>query len=132
MNLRLSIGLQQRLNDLAMRTGRPKAALIETLIDEAERERRYPGLRFRGPEWNRRACLAGTSLDVWQIVRALQDFANDADLMARKTDVSRPQLSLALAYYSEFPDEIDSAIALDRRPLTQLKRQYPFIELFGA
>ncbi len=130
ISFRPSAGLGARLSALARRTGRPKAALIESLADEAERWRRYPGLGFRGPDWSRQAWLMGTGLDVWQVVRALQDFGGDAERMARESDLSLPQIQLAVAYHTEFPEEIDQAIEVDRTPLAQLKRDYPFIRSF--
>lgn len=35
---------------------------------------------------------------------------------------------LALAYYERFPEEIDEAIAQNRRPLSRLRSEYPFID----
>ena len=34
-----------------------------------------------------------------------------------------------LAFYREFPDEIDSALGLARRSLTELQSAYPFAEV---
>ncbi|HEX6512595.1 MAG TPA: ribbon-helix-helix protein, CopG family [Chloroflexota bacterium] len=129
INIRMSKDLQRRVNAMAKRTGMSRSALLESLIDEAERERRYPGIRFRGREQNRRAWVIGTGLDVWQIIEALQDFGNDAERMARDTDLTLACIELARAYYGEFTEEIDSAIALDRRPLAELTREYPFFKV---
>ena len=46
--------------------------MMEDLLDEAIRVRRYPGLAFRGPAHGRRAWLVGTSLDVWEVIEAYQ------------------------------------------------------------
>ncbi len=128
INLRLRKDLAERVDALVRRTRRSRSAVLESLIDEAERERRYPGIGFRGPDSNRRAWVIGTSLDVWQFIRALQDFGGDAERIARETGRSPKHIGLALAYYHEFPDEIDEAIALDRRPLSELQREYPFFK----
>src|SRR5579862_8275436 len=128
INIRLSSDLEKRINALARRTGRSRNALLESLIDEAERERRYPGLRFRGTDSTRRPYIIGTGMDVWEIVRALQDFADDAARLANETKLATQDIGLALAYYREFPEEIDQALAMDRRPLEELQRDYPFIE----
>ncbi len=37
------------------------------------------------------------------------------------------QIRLALAYYERFPEEIDVAIATNRRSAAQLRDEYPFI-----
>jgi uncharacterized protein (DUF433 family) len=126
-SFRPSNSLDARLNSLAARTGLTKTTILENLADEAERTRRYPGIAFRGPDLRRRAWLLGTSLDVWEVVRALRDFGNDAEAMASGTEVPLRQIELARAYYREFGDEIDRDLALAERSLEELAREYPFI-----
>ena len=127
-SFRPSKRLDERLNSLAARTGLSKTAILETLADEAERTRRYPGIAFRGPDLARRAWLLGTSLDVWEVFRGLRDFAYDAERMASETEVPLRQIQLAQAYYTEFRDEIDHSLALNDRSLDELAREYPFIQ----
>ena len=80
------------------------------------------------PDSDRRAWMIGAGLDLWQIIRALQDFSGDQARMAQETDVSLRQIQLACAYHQEFTEEIDLAIEADRRPLNQLQREYPFFQ----
>jgi uncharacterized protein (DUF433 family) len=110
----------------ARRTGRSKGAVVEALADEALRMRLFPGIAFRGTDWDRRAWVMGTAFDVWQIVEAYQDIGS-VERMADDGSASERQIGLALAYYKQFPDEIDEAIAEDKRPLEQLEREFPFI-----
>jgi hypothetical protein len=126
-SFRPSTSLDARLNSLVARTGLTKTTILEGLADEAERTRRYPGIAFRGPDLGRRAWLLGTSLDVWEVIRALRDFDDDAEQMASKTEVSLRQVQLASAYYQEFGDEIDRALVLAERSLDELAHEYPLI-----
>jgi uncharacterized protein (DUF433 family) len=82
---------------------------------------------FRGEDWDRRAWVIGTAHDVWQIVRAWQDFG-DVEVMLDASDLTERQIRLALAYHQRFPDEIDAAIREDRRSLASLRSEYPFID----
>lgn len=127
-SFRPSKSLDARLNSLAARTGMSKTAVLESLADEAERMRRYPGVAFRGPDLARRAWLMGSSLDVWEVIRGLRDFGGDADLMASGTEVPLRNIELARAYYREFSDEIDKALALADRSMDELGEAYPFIQ----
>ena len=127
-SFRPSKRLDERLNSLAARTGLSKTAILETLADEAERTRRYPGIAFRGPDLARRAWLLGTSLDVWQVIGELRNFGDDAGRMASETEVPLRQIELAKAYYREFSEEIDRNLALNDRSLEELAREYPFIQ----
>jgi uncharacterized protein (DUF433 family) len=68
----------------------------------------------------------GTALDVWQIVDAHRDIPS-IEQMAEGGSASEQQIRLALEYYKMFPEEIDDAIAENRRPIEQLEEEYPFI-----
>ncbi|MGH2874836.1 MAG: hypothetical protein ACRDNJ_00070 [Solirubrobacteraceae bacterium] len=130
-SMRLSDVTDRLVSDEARRTRRTKGAVVEALAEEALRTRRFPGIAFRGSDWNRRAWVIGTALDVWEIVIASRSYDTPPE-MAAATDPSESQIRLALAYYSEFPDEIDATIAENRRPLAELQRQYPTIDTITA
>jgi hypothetical protein len=115
----------------ARRTGRSKGAVVEALADEALRMRLFPGIAFRGTDWDRRAWVMATAFDVWQLVEAYQDIGS-VERMAEEGSASTRQIELALAYYKRFPEEIDEAIAENRRPLEQLEREFPFIAVSRA
>jgi uncharacterized protein (DUF433 family) len=112
----------------ARRTGRSKGAIVEALADEALRMRLFPGIAFKGADWERRAWVVGTALDVWQIVDAYQDIGS-VESMAEGASANERQIRLALDYYEMFPEEIDMAIADNRRPLKQLEEEFPFISV---
>jgi uncharacterized protein (DUF433 family) len=114
----------------ARRTRRSKSAIVEALTEEAARQRRFPGISFRGDDVDRRAWVIGRGLDVWEIVelRADHDEADDAVLDAHPSLDGRA-LRLAQAYYESYRDEIDSAIAANRAPLAELIAAYPFLDI---
>lgn len=125
-SMRISKDMEALVENESQRTGRSKGAIVEALADEALRMRLFPGILFRGTDWNRRAWVMGTAFDVWQLVDAYQDIGS-VERMAEDGSASERQIRLALAYYNQFPDEIDKAIAENRRPLEQLEREFPFI-----
>jgi len=126
-SIRLSPLTDELVTREARRTRRSKGAVVEMLAEEALRTRRFPGIAFRGSDWNRRPWVIGTALDVWEIVAASRRFAS-AQEMAANTDLSEPQIRLALAYYQEFPEEIDEAIRENETPLPRLQRHFPTID----
>jgi uncharacterized protein (DUF433 family) len=129
INVRLRPDLHARVTALAKRTGRSKSSVIEELLDEAERVRRFPGIHFIESAYGRSAAMPGRRLKVWQVIQALQDFEGDAERMAKETDLSSTEIELARAYYREFPKDIDEAIARNRRPVEELLREYPFLQV---
>jgi hypothetical protein len=125
-SMRLSTQVETLVDQEAKRTGRSKGAIVEALADEALRMRLFPGIAFRGVDWERRAWVIGTALDVWQIVDAHRDI-DSIELMAEGGSANEHQIRLALDYYERFPAEIDAAIAENRRPIEQLEAEFPFI-----
>jgi uncharacterized protein (DUF433 family) len=67
----------------------------------------------------------GTALDVWQIVDAHRDIGS-IERMAADGSASKRQIQMALDYYERFPEEIDAAIAENRRPIEELEEEFPF------
>jgi uncharacterized protein (DUF433 family) len=124
-SLRLSEQTDRLITAEAKRTKRSKGSVVESLAEEALKARLIPGIAFRGDDYDRRAWLIGTSLDVWQVVEAYQDFENSFERMEAETDLSERELRTALRYYERFPEEVDSFIALNRRPLAELQAEHP-------
>ncbi|HEY7935389.1 MAG TPA: hypothetical protein VID48_16330 [Solirubrobacteraceae bacterium] len=130
-SMRLSRQMEALVDQEARRTGRSRGAIVEALADEALRMRLFPGIAFRGVDWERRAWVIGTALDVWQIVDAHRDM-HSIERMAEGGSASERQIRLALEYYERFPEEIDAAIADNRRPIEQLQEEFPFITVSGV
>lgn len=126
-SLRLSSQMDALITEEARRTRRSKGAIVEALAEEALRSRLFPGIAFRGSDWERRPWVIGTALDVWEIVRAYADFGS-VERMSRETELSGRQIRLALAYHERFPAEIDAAIVEASRPLDELQRLFPTID----
>ncbi len=125
-SMRLSRRMEALVDREAKRTGRSRGAIVEALAEEALRMRLFPGVAFKGADWERRAWVVGTALDVWQIVDAHRDIGS-IERMAEGGSANERQIRLALDYYEMFPEEIDAAIADNRRPIEQLEEEFPFI-----
>lgn len=130
-SMRLSDVTDQLVSEEARRTRRTKGAVVEGLAEEALRTRRFPGIAFRGSDWNRRPWVIGTALDVWEIVAAARAYGTPGE-MAAATDLSEPQIRVALAYYAEFVEEIDAAIGENERSLAEFQRQYPTVDTIAV
>jgi hypothetical protein len=78
--------------------------VAEGLLREAVRMRRVPGIVFMEGPAGRRASLARTGLDVWEVVSTYKGVDGDRERL------SESQLSAALDYYEFYPEEIDTRI----------------------
>lgn len=126
--MRLSAATDRLVTAEARRQRRSKGAVVEALADEALRCRLFPGIAFRGTDWDRRPWLIGTALDLWQIVDAHRDF-DSVEAMVAAGDLSEAQIRLALAYQERFPEEIDEMIARNRRSISELRDEFPAFEI---
>jgi uncharacterized protein (DUF433 family) len=124
LSVRLSLPVDELVTQEARRTRRSKSAVVESLADEALRCRMFPGIAFRGADWARRPWVVGTALDVWEIIRALEDFGAVERLLA-ESDLGERRLRVALAYYERYRDEVDAAIAEGRRTAEEVIERYP-------
>ncbi len=130
-SVRFNLPTDHFVEDEARRTRRSKSAIVEALTEEAARTRRFAGIAFRGDDAARRPWAIGSGLDVWEIAQMLEDFGS-IERLVEQTQLSEPQVRLAVAYRDSYPDEIAEAIADNRRTAEQLRELYPFIELAPA
>lgn len=94
--------VERRLEEEAERARRPETVVLEALADEGLKMRRFPGIGFMGPEHDRRAYLAGTGLEIWEVMELYRDYGEEKrGLMLEAHLPAERQLDVALAYYRE-------------------------------
>lgn len=130
-SVRLEESTEKVVEAEARRTRRSKSAVVEAFTEETARTRRFPGIGFRGDGAGRRAWVIGSGLDVWEITQMLEDVGSPESLVS-DTELSPAQIRLAAAYRNAYPDEIDGAVADNRRSLGELVEIHPFIEVAEA
>lgn len=100
-----------------------------SLLREALRMRRVPGVVFMDGATGRRAVVAGTGLDVWEVVGQFREVGGDFDeLKACYPWLTGGQLSAALDYYAAYREEIDARLEREERWTPEgLWREHPFM-----
>jgi hypothetical protein len=97
------------------------------LVDEALRAREHPLITFKDGPAGRRARVVGGP-DVWEIVGAVrsvrmaeQGLAGDEALavVAETSGVPMPFLRAALAYWGDYPEEVDAFLDRARAEAVQ-------------
>lgn len=91
--------------------------------------RRVPGIVFMDGATGRRAVVAGTGVDVWEIVGQYREVGEDfEELKACYPWLTGVQLSSALGYYEIYPEEIDARLEKEERWTPEsLWREHPFM-----
>jgi len=131
-SIRLPKELDEAVSAEARRTKRSKGSILVGLAEEAHRMRRFPGIGFKGDDWDRRAWVMGSGWDVWEVIQSVRDFGS-TEALVEEFSLTADQVALAQAYYRAYPDEIDALIAENRRPLEAIARENPtFQVLTGA
>ena len=126
-SLRIPHDIANTIKDMADAVDRDFSTVVNELLTEAVKIRRCPGILFVDGPSGRRAILAGTGLDVWEVIATYKSLDLDvAHLRGAYHWLSEAQLRAALGYYAAYPDEIERQIARnDAWTKEGLARQHP-------
>lgn len=129
MSVRLEESLREALRDHARRTGKPMSRVINELLEMAVRMQRFPGIVFVEGPAGRRAHLAGTGLDVWEIVELLKEYRSASRLGEAFPSLPSRTIQVAEAYARTYPEEIETFLKLNAREPEHLRRELPWLEV---
>lgn len=107
-SFRLSHRTLDLLDSLAKRVGESRNALVDRILGEAIRTEPHPLIRFHSGATGRRPLLVGTRLYVHQVIATLRDSGGNIEEAADYLGIQPSQVRAALAYYADFPDEVDA------------------------
>lgn len=96
------------------------------LLAEVEKMERVPGIIFVDGVGGRRARVAGTGLEVFEVIQVYRSCGEDWDrLKAGLHWLTDDQLRAALSYFELYPDEIRPLIdeGAARREVEELNRR---------
>ena len=113
-SLRIPKDIVKAIQEVADMSGRDFSAVANELLAEAVKMRRCPGILFADGPSGRRPRIAGSGLDVWEVIATYNSLDRDLDrLRAAYHWLSEPQLRAALGYYAAYPEETERHIALN-------------------
>lgn len=127
--VRLDETVAGQIKAMAQAESRSESDIVSRLVEEGVRMQRHPGIIFMTRASGRCARLAGQRLAVWEIIALWRAYGEDTAATAQHLDIPPSQVETALRYYREFPDEIEARIAQNERPIEDLIRQYPFVQV---
>ncbi len=111
-SLRIPHDIANTIKDMADAVDRDFSTVVNELLTEAVKTRRCPGILFADGPSGRRAILAGTGLDVWEVIATDKGFDRDVvHLRSAYHWLSQAQFRAALGYYAAYPEEIERQIA---------------------
>jgi len=128
-SLRLPQETLREIERMVQESGKDFSAVTKDLLDEAIKMRRCPGIVFAEGTSGRRARVAGSGIEVWEIIAAYQSLKKDAGRLKKTYHwLSPEQLRAALAFYSAYPEEIDRQIEKNQRwNQEETRKRHPFM-----
>ncbi len=129
VSVRLTRSVLSPIRAKARASGKPVSRVIKEMLDSVLRMQRFPGIVFVEGPAGRRAHLAGTGLDVWEVVRLLQEHQTAAKLRENFPRLSPIAIQIAQAYAESYPDEINAFIEMNAQSPRALREKLPWLEI---
>jgi uncharacterized protein (DUF433 family) len=126
-SLRLPEATVREIESLANERGEDFSATAKDLLEEALKMRRCPGIVFARGISGRRARVAGTGMEVWEVIAQYKSLDRDERRLREAFHWLTPgQIKGVLGYYALYSDEIDHLIARNEEWTEEsLKERYP-------
>jgi len=126
-SLRLPPETLQEIRQMAKDTGRDFSGVTLDLLSEAIKMRRCPGIVLAEGVSGRRAKVAGTGIEVWEILANYQSLNRDFNRLKKAFHwLTSDQLRAALGYYEAYSEEIDELIERNQSWTSQtIKKRHP-------
>lgn len=111
VSLRIPDDVRSAIEDTMLDTGRDFSSVANEMLSEAVKMRRIPGITFADGPSGRVARVAGTGIEVFEIIGTYRELsANWDDLQSAYHWLSENQIRAALAYADAYPAEIDQRL----------------------
>jgi len=110
-SLRIPQETLEEIERIAYESGRDFSSIAKDLLTEAIKMRRCPGIVFADGVSGRRARVAGTGLEVWEIITTYKSVNQDFERLQKAYHwLTEQQLSATIGYYITYREEIDHQI----------------------
>jgi uncharacterized protein (DUF433 family) len=101
----------ERLRERARIVGEKHTTLAERYLEEGVLMDEHPNIHFIDGPTGRRPAVAGTGLDVWEIVEVARDNGGSVAETAAYLEIEPRLVESALRYYGSNREQIDDWIA---------------------
>lgn len=128
-SLRLPEEVVREIESLTSSTGKDFSGLAKDLLTEAVKLRRCPGITFADGPTGRRARIAGTGIEVWELIATFKGLEEDYKKLKKAYHwLSEQQIRAALSYYALYTKEIDERISANEEMTEdRVLKRFPFL-----
>lgn len=100
-----------RLRQVARETNQTPDDTAASLIEEALRQRDFPGIHFRDTDTGHQAMVPGIRVPVYFLDQLAREVNEDIQTIAEHYDIPANAVEVSLDYIRAFPEEIERDIA---------------------
>ena len=132
-SLRLPTETAHEIEKMAQESGRDFSAVTKDLLEESIKTRRCPGIVFADGVSGRYAKVAGTGLDVWELIANYKSVEQDFKRLETVYHwLTQQQLRSAIGYYITYRNEIDELITRNNSWTNKsVLDRYPYLKGVG-
>ena len=119
----------KEIQEIAQQSGKDFSTVAKELLEEAIKMHRCPGIVFAEGVRSWRARIAGTGIEVWEVIANYKSVAEDFERLHTIYHwLTELQLRAALGYYRAYPEEIDHLITQNENWTREsTHKRYPFL-----
>ena len=101
----------KEIEQIARDTGKEFSVVANELLDEAVKVQRCPGIVFTEGTAGRRARIAGTGIEVWEVIATYKSVNKDFSRLKKAYHwLTEQQIRSAVGYYRAYTEEVDHLI----------------------
>ena len=129
-SMRIPEKLITELQSISQESGKDFSTVAKELLQEAIKMRRCPGVIFTEGVSGCRARIAGTGIEVWELIAGYKSVDEDFQrLRSAYHWLTDQQLRSGIGYWKAYPDEIDRLIDQNESwTCEKINKRYPFFE----
>ncbi|MFY9268466.1 MAG: DUF433 domain-containing protein [Candidatus Manganitrophaceae bacterium] len=128
-SLRIPKEILREIGQIAEERQKDFSSVANELLEEAVKTHRCPGIIFTEGVKGRRARVAGTGIEVWEVVAAFKSVGERLERLRKSYHwLTEQQIQSALGYYKVYSEEIDHLISVNEswNP-ERVQKKYPFL-----
>jgi uncharacterized protein (DUF433 family) len=128
-----SIRIQEKtckeIERIASESGKEFSSVVNELLDESVRMQRCSGILFTEGATGRRARIAGTGIEVWEVIATYRSVDEDANRLRQAYHwLTEQQIGAALGYYKAYPEDIERSLRHNEELTREyMYEKYPFL-----
>ena len=128
-SMRIPKEMVEGIQDIVQQSGKDFSTVTKQLLEEALKMHRCPGIVFSEGVSGRRARIAGTGVEIWEIIAIYKSVGEDVERLHTTFNwLSELQLRAALGYYRAYPKEIDYLMAQNENWTRESTyKRFPFL-----